>query len=175
MSKKSTDLSPVQTLLLGSLAVIALLGAFGLSFWAVSRGAGLDWHNRAQSQIRSPEEELAANKNWDPNRLLGNFNHQMPEADSWGENFGKPLAYTKGVDADTYLYPKGMAPAPGSLILGEGDEILEGEDGTFLQDENNPDPTMQDNTNSDFAPTKTRDGSFLSNPSNSPVGNLLNR
>ena len=123
MSKYAHDRSPAQTFIFGSLAVAGLLLAFGLSFWIVNKGASVGWHNRAQSQTRSPAEEAQANQGWDPNRLLGGLSRQMPAPDSWANNFGKPLAYTKGIDADTYLYPEGTAPEPGSLILGEGDEV----------------------------------------------------
>ncbi len=161
--------SPAQTFLLGSLLVGALLLAFALSFWAVSRG-NLDWHNRAQTQVRSPGEEFEANKDWDPNRLLGGFNRQMPEADSWAENFGKPLAYTKGIDADTYLYPPGTAPEPGSLILGDGDEIVEGEG---QSQSSNSDSSTDDNPR--LIPRSSSNVNSQTNRDNSPVGGLLNR
>jgi hypothetical protein len=175
MSKYQTERSPAQNLLFGVLAVFGLLLAFGLSFWVVNRGFGQGWHNRAQSQLRSPAEEALANQGWDPNRLLGGFSRQMPAPNSWGDNFGKPLAYTKGIDADTYLYPDGKAPAPGSLILGEGDEAVDG-----AADDSNPAETENPALEADVArpapaqaaPQAGRQRDPLEN---SPVGGLLNR
>ena len=167
MSKDSSHLSPPQNLLLGSLAVFALLLAFGLSFWVVSRGFGQGWHNRAQTQIRSPAEEAQANAGWDPNRLLGGLSRSMPAPSSWADNFGKPLAYTKGIDADSYLYPEGSAPAPGSLIFGDGDEILD--ETSDSSDSLLPESQAAQATAAP-RPALGRDSS-----SASPVGGLLNR
>ncbi len=161
-------------MLFGSLAVAGLLLAFGLSFWLVIKGVGVGWHNRAQSQLRSPAEEALANQGWDPNRLLGGFSRQMPAPDSWANNFGKPLAYTKGIDADTYLYPEGTAPAPGSLILGDGDEI--GPEGSAISE-----PAVEIDNSPPALPypqpgnTGGLNSNVRSNTENSPVGGLLNR
>lgn len=172
MSKHASNRSPTQNLVFSSLAVGGLLLAFGLSFWVVSKGAGTGWHNRAQSQIRSPAEEAQANQGWDPNRLLSGFSRQMPTPDSWAENFGKPLAYTKGIDADTYLYPEGSAPAPGSLILGDGDETVEGMDESGLTDNPVAETTAARSAPAAIAP---RPAAGRETVDNSPVGGLLNR
>lgn len=175
MSKHSSDRSPAQTLVFSSLAVAGLLLAFGLSFWVVSKGVGTGWHNRAQSQIRSLAEEAQANQGWDPNRLLGGFSRQMPAPDTWAENFGKPLAYTKGIDADTYLYPEGTAPAPGSLILGDGDETIE-ETGTNSSQTDIESPAAEaTNTRPIPAGIAPRPAFERDTDDNSPVGGLLNR
>lgn len=177
MTRTPLERSPAQTLLFSSLAVAGLLAAFALSFWLVSRDGAVNWHNRAQSQLRSPNEESEANKNWDPNRLLGGFNRQLPPAESWAGNFGKPLAYTKGIDADTYLYPDGTAPAPGSLILGEGDDITDAGDNT--QDALNGSTDNAFNNaaanSSRTQPARSTPDSNRNNIDDSPVGGLLNR
>ena len=174
MPKHPSSRSPAQTLLLGSLAVGGLLLAFGLSFWVVNKGVGVGWHNRAQSQTRSPAEEALANQNWDPNRLLGGFSRQMPAPDSWSNNFGKPLAYTKGIDADSYLYPEGTAPAPGSLILGDGDEAIEGEaEAGSTSDASDAIDTSELSHPAPIAPI-TRPAPRRESGYNSPVGGLLN-
>jgi hypothetical protein len=177
MSKSRPERSPAQTFLLSALAVAALLLAFGLSFWVVINGVGSGFHNRAQTQLRSPDEEAAANQGWDPNRLLGGLVRQLPPADSWGNNFGKPLAYTKGIDADTYLYPDGTAPAPGSLILGEGDDAVSDEQDSA--DGSNAALGASADGASVTAPPRllapALHNNIRSNPDNSPVGGLLNR
>lgn len=177
MPKHPSTRSPAQTLLLGSLAVGGLLLAFALSFWLVSKGANAGWHNRAQSQIRSPAEEAQANQGWDPNRLLGGFSRQMPAPDSWANNFGKPLAYTKGIDADTYLYPEGTAPAPGSLILGEGDEAIESQDEAGSADASDAIDSSELSHPAPIAPAApiTRPAPRRDSGNGSPVGGLLNR
>lgn len=175
MSKHSSNRSPAQNLLFGSLAVAGLLLAFGLSFWVVSKGVGTGWHNRAQSQTRSPAEEAQANQGWDPNRLLGGFSRQMPAPDSWAENFGKPLAYTKGIDADTYLYPAGTAPEPGSLILGEGDDAVDGADDVSGSNNAQSPAAETSSPYSAPAPIAPRPAAQRDSGNTSPVGGLLNR
>ncbi|MFI0547182.1 MAG: hypothetical protein ACH34Y_09745 [Brachymonas sp.] len=177
MPHTTPERSAAQTFLLSTFAVAALLLAFGLSFWVVIKGVGSGFHNRAQTQLRSPDEEAAANQGWDPNRLLGGLSRQMPPADSWGNNFGKPLAYTKGIDADTYLYPDGTAPAPGSLILGEGDDEVSDEQDSA--DGGNAALGTGMGGASVTSPPRLQapalQNNIRSNPDNSPVGGLLNR
>ncbi len=111
--------NPIRTVIISFAALFALLIAFALGFWFVMRGVDGGYNNRAQSQIRSAAEEASANSGWDPNRLLAGYKQELPKPGSWGDNFGRPLARAQGVDADSYLYPPGMAPAPGTWIEGD--------------------------------------------------------
>lgn len=179
MNTAHSQRSPAQTLVFSTLAVAGLLLAFGLSFWIIIKGAGAGWHNRAQSQLRSPAEEAQANQGWDPNRLLGGLSKQMPAPNSWGDNFGKPLAYTKGIDADSYLYPAGSAPAPGSLILGDGDDSVGTDEDSSTQGA--PDGAGGSSANTTDAAPKISEQAAApaavgrSPYANSPVNGLLNR
>lgn len=125
-----------RNFVLSVLAVLILLTVFSLSFWMVIRGVeGGNYNNRAQSQVRSLNEEALANRNWDPNRLLAGYEQKLPASGSWGDRFGRPLVHSEGVDADNFLYPQGLAPAPGSWIAGDTDMVGRDAIAAFLDGE----------------------------------------
>ena len=149
--------------------VIALLTLI-ISLVIVSRASAPDVTNRAQTQVRSPDEEALANENWNPNHALAG-QQALPAANTWSENFGKVLADVTGVDADVHLYPPGKAPAPGSIIAGSGEEEIILEDGNDANTASALPPEETAPALPAAAPAKNN------NPYNarSPVEHLLNR
>lgn len=146
-------------LTLGLLALIVTL-------LIVSRAAP-DVTNRAQTQVRSPDEEALANEDWNPNQALAG-QQELPPPNTWAENFGKVLANVTGVDADTHLYPPGKAPAPGSIVSGSngGEEEIIEEDANGEQMMPQPEAAQPQLTQPKAKPNYN---------GGSPVDHLLNR
>ena len=149
----------VFVLALGLLALIVTL--------VVVIRAAPDVTNRAQTQVRTPDEEALANEDWNPNQALAG-QQGLPPPNTWAENFGKVLANVTGVDADTHLYPPGKAPAPGSIIPGSdgGEEEIIEEDANGEQLMPQPDAAQPQLTLPKAKPNYN---------SGSPVDHLLNR
>ncbi len=123
--------------------------------------------NRAQTQVRTPDEEALANEDWNPNQALAG-QQALPPPNTWSENFGKVLANVTGIDADTHLYPPGKAPAPGSIIPGSniGEEEIIEEDANGEQLVPQPEAAQPQLTLPKAKPNYN---------SGSPVDHLLNR
>ena len=149
----------VFVLTLGLLALIATL-------FIVIRAAP-DVTNRAQTQVRTPDEEALANEDWNPNQALAG-QQELPPPNTWAENFGKVLANVTGVDADMHLYPPGKAPAPGSIIPGSDS----GEEEIIEEDANGEQLVPQPNA---AQPQLTLPKAKPNYNAGSPVDHLLNR
>lgn len=165
-SRNSATRTRVLVIVAAIIALLALISTLVL----VSRASAPDVTNRAQTQVRSPDEEALANENWNPNQALAG-RQELPPANTWSENFGKVLADVTGVDADVHLYPPGKAPAPGSIITGSGEEEI------IIEDEHDANAVSALPPSKAAPATQSEAPAKNNTPYNarSPVEHLLNR